>query len=222
MAAHHDRALAVGRKQPCRRIPVAVTNPQQVIGRLHGKHLLQQLGIDIDRSPAVAAIDTVLKQKSASSLGLDAGMHQQIRALGSLGHCIERQRGHPSHELLVCLKFHVVELLARRPTAVDIPGLGIERILANDGIEHDLLVIALEHAGVGQRAHELNNADRIGPAIDHVAQHVQRVVGSQRDLRQGLVKRTHVPVSIRCHIDRHGTPLLALRPKPGAATKTSS
>ena len=164
----------------------------------------------------------MLKQKRARRLHLDSSMHQQIRALLGLGHRVERQRGHPSHELLVCLKFHVVELLARRPATVDIPGLGIERILADDGIEHDLLVIALEHAGVGQRAHELNNADRIGPAIDHVAQHVQRVVGHQRDLRQGLVKRTHVPVSIRCHIDRHGTPLLALRPKPGAATKTSS
>ena len=124
--------------------------------------------------------------------------------------------------LVFALHLDFVELLARGPTAIDIPGLGIERILTNDGIEHDLLVITLEHAGVGQRAHELNNADRIGPAIDHVAQHVQRVVGRQRDLRQGLVKRTHVPVSIRCHIDRHGTPLLALRPKPGSATKTSS
>ena len=222
MAAHHDRALALGRKQSRRRIPIAVTNPQQVIGRLHGEHLPQQLAIGIDRSPAVTAIDTMLKQKRARRLGLDAGMHQQVRALLGLGHRVERQRGHPSHELLVCLKFHVVELLARRPATVDIPGLGIERVLANDGIEHDLLVIALEHVGVGQRAHELNNADRIEPAIDHVAQHVQRVVGRQRDLRQGLVKRTHVPVSIRCHIDRHGTPLLALRSKPGAATKTSS
>jgi hypothetical protein len=62
-------------------------------------------------------------------------MYQQIRALLGLGHRVERQRGHPSHELLVCLKFHVVELLARRPATVDIPGLGIERILANDGIE---------------------------------------------------------------------------------------
>ena len=87
-------------------------------------------------------------------------MYQQIRALLGLGHRVERQRGHPSHELLVCLKFHVVELLARRPATVDIPGLGIERILANDGIEHDLLVIALENAGVRQRAHELNNAHR--------------------------------------------------------------
>ena len=199
-----------------------MANPQQVIGRLHRKHLLQQLGIGIDRSPAVAAIDTVLKQKRASSLGLDAGMHQQIRALGSLGHCIERQGGSPADQLLVRLKFHVVELLTGSPTAVDIPGLGIERILANDGVEHDLLVIALEHASVGQRAHKLNNADRIGPAIDHVAQHIQRIVGRQRNLGQGLVKRTHVPVSIGCHIDRHGTPFPALRPKPDATTKTSS
>ena len=124
--------------------------------------------------------------------------------------------------ILIRLKFHVVELLTRRPTAVDIPGLGIERILANDGIEHNLLVVALEHVGIGQRAHELNDANRIGTAIDHVAQHVQRVVGRQRNLGQGLVKRTHVPVSIGCHIDRHGTPLLVLRPKPGTATKTSS
>ena len=222
MTAHHDRTLALGRKQPGRHIPIAVTNPQQVIGRLHREHLLQQLAIGIHRSDAIDTIDAMLKQKRARRLHLDSSMYQQIRALLGLDHRVERQRGHPSHELLVCLKFHVVELLARRPATVDIPGLGIERILANDGIEHDLLVITLEHASVGQRAHELNNADRIGPAIDHVAQHVQCVVGRQRDIRQGLVKRTHVPVSIRCHIDRHGTPLLALRPKPGAATKTSS
>ena len=222
MTAHHDRALALGRKQPGRHIPIAVTNPEQVIGRLHREHLLQQLAIGTHRTDAIGTIDTMLKQKRTRRLGLNAGVHQQVRPLGSLDHRVERQRGHPSHELLVCLKFHVVELLARRPATVDIPGLGIERILANDGIEHDLLVITLEHVGVGQRTHELNNADRIGPAIDHVAQHVQRVVGRQRDLRQGRIKRTHVPVSIRCHIDRHGTPLLALRPKPGAATKTSS
>ena len=40
------------------------------------------------------------------------------------------------------------------------------------GVEHNLLVIALEHVGIGKRAHELNDANRIGPAIDHVAQHV--------------------------------------------------
>ena len=222
MTAHHDRTLALGRKQPGRRIPIAVTNPQQVIGRLHREHLLQQLAIGTHRSNAIGAIDAMLKQKRARRLHLDSSMHQQIRALLGLGHRVERQRGHPSHELLVCVKFHVVELLARRPATVDIPGLGIERILANDGIEHDLLVITLENAGVRQRAHELNNADRIGPAIDHVAQHVQRVVGRQRDLRQGLVKRMHVSVSIRCRIDRHGTPFPTLRPKPGTATKTSS
>ena len=74
-------------------------------------------------------------------------MYQQIRALLGLDHRVERQRGHPSHELLVCLKFHVVELLARRPATVDIPGLGIERILANDGIEHDLLVMSTRALG---------------------------------------------------------------------------
>ena len=164
----------------------------------------------------------MLKQKRPCRLGLNAGMHQQERTLVSLGHRVERQCRHPAHKLLVRLKFHIVELLTGSPTAVDIPSLGIERILANDGVEHDLLVIALEHVGVGQRTHELDNANRIGSAIDHVAQHVQRIVGRQRDLGQGLVKRTHVPVSIGCHIDRHGTPLLALRPKPNAATKTSS
>ena len=156
----------------------------------------------------------MFKQKRPRRLGLDAGMYQQVRALVSLGHRIERQRRHPTHELLVRLKFHIVELLTGSPTAVDIPCLGIERILANDGIEHDLLVITLEHASVGQRAHELNNANRIGPAIDHVAQHVQRIVGRQRNLGQGLVKRTHVPVSIRCHIDRHGTPLFTCGRSP--------
>ena len=199
-----------------------MTNPQQVIGRLHRKHLLQQFAIGIHRPRTIGTINPMFKQKRPRRLGLDAGMYQQVRALVSLGHRIERQRRHPTHELLVRLKFHIVELLTGSPTAVDIPCLGIERILANDGIEHDLLVITLEHAGVGQRAHEFNNANRIGPAIDHVAQHVQRIVGRQRNLGQGLVKRTHVPVSIGCHIDRHGTPLPALRPKPGAATKTSS
>ena len=92
----------------------------------------------------------MLKQKRPGSLGLNTGMHQQVRTLVSLGHRVKRQRRHPTHELLVRLKFHIVELLAGRPTAVDIPGLGIERILANDGVEHDLLVIALEHARVGQ------------------------------------------------------------------------
>ena len=222
MTAHHDRTLALGRKQPRRRIPIAVTNPQQVIGRLHGKHLLQQFAIGANRSGTIGTINPMFKQKRPRRLGLNTGMHQQVRTLVSLGHRVERQRRHPTHEFLVRLKFHIVELLTGSPTAVDIPGLGIERILANDGVEHDLLVIALEHASVGQRSHQFNNANRIGPAIDHVTQHVQRIVGSQRNLGQGLVKRTHVPVSIRCHIDRHGTPFPALRPKPGAATKTSS
>ena len=164
----------------------------------------------------------MFKQKRPRRLGLDAGMHQQIRTLISLGHRVERQRRHPTHEFLVRLKFHIVELLTGSPTAVDIPGLGIERVLANNGIEHDLLVVALKHASVRQRVHELNNANRIGTAVDHVAQHIQRIVGRQRNLGKGLVKRTHVPVSIGCHIDRHGTPLFTLRPKPGAATKTSS
>ena len=169
MAAHHDRALALGRKQPRRGIPVAVTNPQQVIGRLHGEHLLQQLAIGIDRSPAVAAIDTMLKQKRTRRLGLNAGVHQQIRSLGSLDHRVERQGGSPAHQPLVCLKFHFVELLTRGPTAIDIPGLGIERVLANDRVEHDLLVVALKHASVGQRPYQVNDADRIGTAVDHVA-----------------------------------------------------
>ena len=222
MTAHHDRTLALGRKQPGRHIPIAVTNPQQVIGRLRREHLLQQLAIGTHRSNAIGTTNAMLKQKRARRLHLDSSMYQQIRALLGLGHRVERQRRHPTHEFLVRLKFHIVELLTGSPTAVDIPGLGIERILANDGVEHDLLVIALEHASVGQRSHQFNNANRIGPAINHIAQHVQRIVGSQRNLGQGLVKRTHVPVSIRCHIDRHGTPFPALRPKPGAATKTSS
>ena len=164
----------------------------------------------------------MLKQKRPRGLHLNTGMHQQVRPLVGLDHRVERQGGGPAHELLVRLKFHIVELLTGGPAAVDIPGLGIERILPNNGVEHNLLVVALEHVGVGQRTHELKNADRIGPAIDHVAQHVQRVVGRQRDLGQGLVKRAHMPVNIGCHIDRHGTPFPALRPKPGTATKTSS
>ena len=172
MATHHDRTLALGRKQPRRSIPVAVTNPQQVIGRLYGEHLLQQLAIGIDRPPAVAAIDTMLKQKRTRCLGLNAGVHQQIRSLGSLDHRIERQGSSPAHQLLVCFKLHVVKLLARRPTAVDIPGLGIERVLANDRVEHNLLVVALKHASVGQRPHQVDDTDRIGTAVDHVAQHI--------------------------------------------------
>ena len=139
--------------------------------------MLQQLAIGIDRSPAVGTIDTMLKQKRTRCLGLNTGVHQQIRSLGSLCHRIERQGSSPAHQLLVCLKLHFVELLARGPTAVDIPGLGIERVLANDRVEHNLLVVTLKHASVGQRAHQVDDADRIGTAIDHVAQHVQRVVG---------------------------------------------
>ena len=139
--------------------------------------MLQQLAIGIDRSPAVTAINTMLKQKRTRCLGLNTGVHQQIRTLSSLCHRIERQGGSPAHQLLVCLKLHFVELLARGPTAVDIPGLGIERVLANDRVEHNLLVVALKHVSVGQRPHQVNDADRIGTAVDHVAQHVQRVVG---------------------------------------------
>ena len=95
MTAHHDRALALGRKQPGRHIPIAVTNPQQVIGRLHCEHLLQQLAIGTHRSDAIGTIDTMLKQKRARRLHLDSSMYQQIRALLGLDHRVERQRGHP-------------------------------------------------------------------------------------------------------------------------------
>ncbi len=61
VAAHHDRTLALGRKQSRRRIPIAVTNPQQVIGRLHREHLLQQLAIGTHRSDAIGTIDAMLK-----------------------------------------------------------------------------------------------------------------------------------------------------------------
>ena len=199
-----------------------MTNPQQVIGRLHGKHLLQQFGIGANRSGTIGTIHVVFKQKRPGRLGLNTGMHQQVRALIGLGHRIQRQPGNPAHKLLVRLKFHVVKLLARRPATVDVPRLGIERVLADNGIEHNLLMVTLEHARVGQRSHQFDNTDRIGPAIDHVAQHVQRIFGRQRNLGKSLVKRTHVSVSIRCHIDRHGTPFPTLWPKPGAAAKTSS
>ena len=149
-----------------------MTNPEQVIGRLHRKHLLEQLAIGIHRPHTIGTIDAVLKQKRPRGLHLNTGMHQQVRPLVGLGHRVERKPGHPAHEFLVRLKFHIVELLTGGPAAVDIPGLCIERVLANDGIEHNLLVVAFEHVGIGQRAHELNDANRIGPAIDHVAQHV--------------------------------------------------
>ena len=74
-----------------------MANPEQVIGRLHGEHLLQQLAIGIDRSPAVAAIDAMLKQKRARRLGLNTGVHQQVRPLDSLCHRIERQGSSPTH-----------------------------------------------------------------------------------------------------------------------------
>ena len=92
----------------------------------------------------------MLKQKRTRRLGLNTGVHQQIRSLGSLRHRIERQGSSPAYQLLVCLKLHFVELLARGPSAVDIPGLGIERILANNRVEHNLLVVALKDANVGK------------------------------------------------------------------------
>ena len=121
----------------------------------------------------------------------------------------KRQRGHPSHGAPRASNSMSLSC-SRRPATVDIPGLGIERILAIDGIEHLILCDYLfEHVGVGQRAHELNNADRIRapscrPASYSVSSDVKEILD-----RASSSART-CP-SIRCHIDRHGTPLLALR-----------
>lgn len=65
VAAHHDRALALGRKQPRRGIPIAMANPEQVIGQLYGEHLLQQLAIGIDRLPLPSPQSTPCSSKNA-------------------------------------------------------------------------------------------------------------------------------------------------------------
>ena len=189
------KALALGVHKPRVRAPEPLADPQEIVRRLLGKKRVELLVVPrpLDRDGG----------------RVDAGVHEQVGTLLHRHVRTARQRGHPSHDLVGLVLAQPGERLGRHDPAVDAPVRGVDGIelvleLEHAG-HHEVLVIAHKNVDVGQRAHNGDHAERVGAAIDHVAQAVEDVVFGRRDLldsaREGRGVAVHVGENICGHPD---------------------
>ena len=151
-------------------------------------------------------------------------MAQRKRVSAGRRRGIQGQAGNPAKEVRVLLGRQTLELLRRSGATVLHPvhpvGEGVvvkpgdvERAVLGgtrprNGEHHEVLVVAKQHVGVGQRAHERHNAQGVRPAIDEVAKDVELVARPQRDPLEHLIQRPHVTMRVARDVDRHATPPL--------------
>ena len=107
---------------------------------------------------------------------IDAGMNQDVGAAPRLDDIEERQRSQPIHELAVSIAIELVQTGKRGAAPVESPGDVLHLAGIAEHIEKHPLVIAHEHARVRKTAHQPDDAHGIGAAVDHIAEHVDRIL----------------------------------------------
>ena len=71
-----------------------------------------------------------------------------------------------------------------------------------EGIEHQTLMVALEHmhlpdaVRIGEAAHQVDDAQRLRSPVDHVSEHVERVVRPHARCFEHTVQGAKMPVGI--------------------------
>jgi hypothetical protein len=68
-------------------------------------------------------------------------------------------------------------------------------------------MVAHEHAHIRERADHVDHAQRVGAAIDHIAEHEDGVVRTGLRKLEGTVEGARMPVDVRDDEDGHLYPL---------------
>ena len=69
--------------------------------------------------------------------------------------------------------------------------------------DHEVLVVAHQHANVWQGAHDAQDANRVGGAVDHVAKAEEAIFLRGRDALEHPLKRRPVAVHVREDVCGH-------------------
>ncbi len=138
---------------------------------------------------------------------MTVGMRAARPFIGDLHDAEERKARDPIDHLGSLLARKGIESARRGRAAVHLPYQQLAVVFRREDVEKHALVVAHEHASIGKGADEADHADGIGPAVDHIAQHVDRIIGTGRCLLERAVERAKVTVRIRGNVCRHRFPL---------------
>ena len=228
---HDDWPAPVRTHKARRRSPKLGTYPQQVVGRLARHHIAQRRHVCARRGAGTRGVRK--SSRGSSRAGhrqvrprrkrVYPGMGQQVGTTGiaaqyartrrgartaivHLDYIEKRQLRDPVDKVGRLIRRQRIQAARGSGPAVHLPNKDLALVLAHQGVQQHALVVAHEHASVGQGAHQAQHAHGVRPAVDHIAQHVDDVAATGSRKLERAIQRPNMTVSIRGYIRRHISP----------------
>ena len=133
--------------------------------------------------------------------------HRGGSAIIDLHHRERGQVHEPVHNVHIAITRQLLELLVGGVAAVHVPGQLVALVTTLERLVEHLLMVAHEHAHIRERADYVDHAQRVGAAIDHIAEHEDGVVRTGLCKLEGAAEGARMPVDVRDDEDGHLYPL---------------